>query len=47
MTVADIARRLKVSEITVKREMKMVRERLTQAGIPLPAQGERRGRKTA
>jgi hypothetical protein len=47
MTIADIAKKLKVSEITVKREMKGVRERLAQAGVPLPAQGERRGRKAA
>jgi len=47
MTIADIAKKLKISEITVKREMKVVRERLAQAGIPLPAQSERRGRKAA
>ena len=47
MTIADIAKKLEVSEITVKREMKVVRERLAQAGIPLPAQSERRGRKAA
>jgi hypothetical protein len=47
MTIADIAKKLKVSEITVKREMKVVRQKLAQAGIPLPAQSERRGRKAA
>jgi hypothetical protein len=45
MTIADVAKKLEVSEITVKREMRAVRERLAQADIPLPAQSERRGRK--
>ena len=47
MTVEDIRERVHISKSTYQRDIRAVRDRMARAGIQLPAQAERRGRRAA